>query len=75
VTSPDLSRRVDRQGEDLRAISDTVLDIKETVDEQSVTLVEHGRDLAEIKSTLAGHSQQLAEILTLLRANGSGNTP
>jgi len=76
MTSPDLSRRVDRQDEDIRVISDTVVDTKEAVDVQSVTLdqhsvmlVEHGRDLAEIKSVLAGHGLQLAEILRLLRGD------
>jgi hypothetical protein len=60
MTSPELARRVDRQAEDLRAISDTVLDIKDTVDH-------HTTDLADIKGTLATYGQQLTEILALLR--------
>jgi methyl-accepting chemotaxis protein len=74
MTSPELARRVDRQAEDLRAISDTVLDIKETVGQhtetlaqQIGTLADHGRELAAIKGTLADHGRQLGEILALLR--------
>ncbi|MGH3355687.1 MAG: hypothetical protein ACRDOJ_07285, partial [Nocardioidaceae bacterium] len=61
------SRRVDRHEEDLRAISDTVVDIQETVHghtgtlaELKATVGEHGQDLAEIKTSVA-------EILALLR--------
>jgi len=76
-----LARRVDRQEEDLRAISDTVLDIKDTVDQHTDTLAQHTADLTAIKGTLADHGgrlnriednqrrqgEQLSEILTLLR--------
>ena len=70
MSSPELSRRVDRHEDDIRAISDTVMDIKETVDgladvqqQHTVTLAAHGRELGEIKASVA-------EILTLLRRNG-----
>ena len=70
MSSPELSRRVDRHEDDIRAISDTVMDIKETVDgladvqqQHTATLAEHGRELGEIKSSGA-------EILALLRRNG-----
>lgn len=74
MSSPELSRRVDRHEDDIRAISDTVLDIKETVDglaeaqqQHTATLATHGRDLAELKATVAGHTEMLTEILALLR--------
>jgi len=82
VASPEqLTRRVDRQAENLQAIADTVLDIKETVDQ-------HTEELAAIRATLADHGgrldqmdqrldriednqqrqgDQLTEVLTLLR--------
>ncbi|MGH3631872.1 MAG: hypothetical protein ACRDRL_31085 [Sciscionella sp.] len=70
MSSPELSRRVDRHEDDIRAISDTVLDIKETVDgladvqqQHTATLAEHGRELGEIKASVA-------EILALLRPQG-----
>jgi hypothetical protein len=74
VTHPDLFRRVDRLEEDFRAIADTVVDIKETVDQHTATLAKHSAALAElrrdvtgVKGTLADHGQQLGEILALLR--------
>jgi hypothetical protein len=45
MASPELSRRVKRAEDDLTAISDTVLDIKETVDRHTGILAEHGQML------------------------------
>jgi hypothetical protein len=81
MSSPELSRRVDRHEDGIRAVSDTVLDIKETVDglaevqqQHTATLAEHGRDLGELKAsvgelqtTVASHTEMLTEILALLR--------
>lgn len=62
MNQPDLSRRVDRAENDLTAISDTVIEIKETVDV-------HTRELGEIRQeqerqarTQAGHGDQLTSI-------------
>lgn len=63
MTRPELSRRVERAEEDLTAIFDTVLDIKETVDRHIETLAVHGRELAAIRETQAQHGEVLAEIL------------
>jgi methyl-accepting chemotaxis protein len=52
VTSPELYRRVDRAEQDLTAISDTLLDIKETVDQ-------HTDELASIKRIQGQHSEVL----------------
>ena len=68
MTGPDLSRRVERAEEDVTAISDTVLEIKETVDRHTATLDAHGRELAAIRQTQAEHGQVLAEILRRLDA-------
>lgn len=38
MSQPDLARRVDRVEQDLTAISDTVVEIKETVDGNTATL-------------------------------------
>ncbi|MGI8813709.1 MAG: hypothetical protein ACR2G2_00035 [Pseudonocardia sp.] len=43
-----LTRRVDAHDETLRALSDTVLDIKETVDRHTQILDSHGEMLVEI---------------------------
>ena len=67
VTGPE-SRRVDRAEEDLTAISDTVLDIKDTVDRHTVTLDEHGRELAAIREAQSRHGEVLVEILRRLNA-------
>lgn len=66
MTGPDLSRRVERAEEDVTAISDTVLEIKETVDRHTATLDAHGRELAAIRATQAQHGEVLAEILRRL---------
>jgi ABC-type transporter Mla subunit MlaD len=59
MASPD---RLVRAEEDITAISDTVLDIKATVDAHTETLSEHGRDLADVKGTLSEHGRDLADI-------------
>ena len=61
------AERLVRAQEDITAISDTVLDIKATVDAHTGTLSGHGRDLADIKSTLAMITGTLGEILTMIR--------
>jgi uncharacterized coiled-coil protein SlyX len=71
MSSPELSRRVGRQEEDLQAISDTVLEIKDVVDGHTTTLTQHGQDLAEIKTTLIQHGQDLAEIKTTQAQQGT----
>ena len=55
------SRRVERAEQDITAISDTTLDIKETVDGHTETLAQHGRTLAEHGRTLAEHGRTLAQ--------------
>jgi hypothetical protein len=64
VASPE---RLVRAEEDIIAISDTVLDIKATVDAHTDTLSAHGRDLADIKGILATITSTLDEILTAIR--------
>lgn len=59
--------RLVRAEEDIIAISDTVLDIKATVDAHTDTLSTHGRDLADIKDILATITSTLDEILTAIR--------
>jgi hypothetical protein len=62
MASPEqVSRRVERAEQDITAISDTTLDIKETVDGHTETLAQHGRTLAEHGRTLAEHGRTLAE--------------
>jgi hypothetical protein len=68
MTRPELSRRVGRAEEDLTAVSDTVLDIKETVDRHTETLAVHGRELTVIRETQVQHGEVLAEILRRLDA-------
>ncbi|BBG05745.1 hypothetical protein C8E95_7109 [Pseudonocardia autotrophica] len=68
MAGPDLSRRVERAEEDVTAISDTVLEIKETVDRHTETLEAHGRELAAIRETQSQHGEVLAEILRRLDA-------
>jgi uncharacterized coiled-coil protein SlyX len=51
-----LARRLDEQDDTVRAISDTVLDIKETVDQ-------HTETLAAMQQTQAQHGELLTEIL------------
>lgn len=58
MSSPELVRRVDAHGEDLRAISDTVIEIR---DDLAEVKTEHGRLLVEHSVTLAEHSVTLAE--------------
>ncbi|WP_130348214.1 hypothetical protein [Herbihabitans rhizosphaerae] len=68
MASPELSRRVDRQAEDLQAIGDTVLDIKATVDR-------HSRELVGIRRVQTEHSQQLAALrsdVTEIRSDVTG---
>ncbi|MDQ3760664.1 MAG: hypothetical protein M3460_02910 [Actinomycetota bacterium] len=59
VTSPELYRRVERTEQDLTAISDTVLDIKDTVDQ-------HTEELAVIKRTQEQHTLLLNQHTELL---------
>ena len=48
VASPNLSRRVDAHDEDLHAISDTVIEIREDVAEIKMKLAEHSATLAQV---------------------------
>ncbi len=59
MASPELSRRVERAEQDLTAISDTVLDIKDTVDQ-------HTGELAFVKRTQEQHTQLLNQHTELL---------
>ena len=64
MTSPEVARlaqRVDEQDQTIRAVSDTVLDIKETVDQ-------HTEELATVKRTQEQHTELLNEILRRLDA-------
>lgn len=54
-----LARRADEQDETIRAVSDTVLDIKETVDQ-------HTEELATIKQTQEQHTRALNQHTELL---------
>lgn len=56
-----LTRRVDAHDETLRALADTVVDIKDVVDGHTEVLAEHSAMLAEHSVTLAEHSVMLAE--------------
>ena len=81
MASPEqVSRRVERAEQDITAISDTTLDIKETVDGHTETLAEHGRKLDDITGrldTITGRldtletriNQGFAEILRRLANN------
>lgn len=73
VASPEqVSRRVERAEQDITAISDTVLDIKETVGAHTETLAEHGRKLDAIHGRLevleSRMEEGFAEILRRLDA-------
>ncbi|MGH3546230.1 MAG: hypothetical protein ACRDPW_09945 [Mycobacteriales bacterium] len=64
-----LTRRVGEQDETIRAISDTVIDIKETVDghtaelrRHSTVLRQHTAELHDIKETVDGHTAELHDI-------------
>ena len=70
MTRPELLRRVERTEEDLTAISEIVLDIKETVDRHTDTLAEHGRMLADHGRILADHGRILAEHGRILTEHG-----
>jgi len=71
MTGPDLprlARRVDAHDDTLRAISDTLLDVREIVDGHTVrfegvegTLAEHGRTLSEHSRMLGEHTRLLGE--------------
>ncbi len=65
-----LVRPVDEQYETVRAISDTMRDIKDTVDQHTETLAaigetqaQHGELLTAVGQVQAQHSELLAEIL------------
>lgn len=69
-----LARRVDEHDETLRALSDTLIAVKDTVDRHTIALAEirrtadgHTATLASHTATLASHGEMLTEILTLLR--------
>lgn len=52
MTSADLPRRVERTEEDLTAVSDTVLDTKEVVDQHTETLAEIQAGVAAVNTRL-----------------------
>ena len=65
MASPEqVSRRVERAEQDITAISDTTLDIKETVDGHTETLAQHGRTLAEHGRKLDGITGRLDTLET-----------
>lgn len=78
MSSPEvvrLNRRVTAQDESLRAIADTTVEIKDTLDDHTTTLAEHGRQLGEIRqeqerqaTELSDIKTSVAEILRLLNA-------
>jgi hypothetical protein len=75
-TSPD-TRRIDKHDEDLRALSDTVLDIREIGAGHSEVLAghtevldRHTQMLDEQGATLAEHGEMLIEILRRLEPAG-----
>jgi hypothetical protein len=59
MSSPELSRRVDAHEEDLRAISDTAIEIRDDV---AHIKTEHGRLLAEHSAALGEHGTKLNEL-------------
>jgi septal ring factor EnvC (AmiA/AmiB activator) len=63
---PRLRRRLEEQDDTIRALSDTVLDIKDTVDGHTRTLAEQSRLLGQIQTTQAQQGELLAEILRRL---------
>ncbi len=65
MSLPELSRRVDAYEEDLRAVSDTVIEIRDDVAEIKI---EYGRLLAEHSATPG----QLDAALTLLTRSKTG---
>jgi hypothetical protein len=67
MTRPELSHRLGRAEEDLTAVSDTVLDIRETVDRHTETLAGHGREHDQGYPQVQ-HGEVLAEILRRLDA-------
>lgn len=83
MTSPEVARRtrlLDQQDDTVRALGDTVLDIKETVDQhtemlsaiqatqaqQGEILGQHGATLGRHGEMLSQHGEMLAEILRRL---------
>lgn len=76
VASPEvarLTRRLDEQDDTVRALGDTVLDIKETVDQHTEMLVaiqatqaQQGEILGQHGEMLSQHGEMLAEILRRL---------
>jgi hypothetical protein len=81
-----LTRRLDEQDGTIRAVSDTVIDIKETVDQhteilaaiqetqvqQGALLAHQGALLAQHGELLAQHGELLAEILRRLASSTTG---
>ena len=62
-----LTRRVDSQDETLRAVADTVVDVRDIVDGHTGTLAEHTRLHEQHTATLAEHTATLAEHTGMLR--------
>ncbi|MEV1291555.1 hypothetical protein [Pseudonocardia sp. NPDC049635] len=56
-----LTRRVDSQDETLRAVADTVVDVREIVDGHTATLTGHTATLAEHTRLHGQHAATLAE--------------
>ncbi|HEU0088634.1 MAG TPA: hypothetical protein VFQ77_13485 [Pseudonocardiaceae bacterium] len=66
MTRPELSRRIERAEQDLTAISDTMLDIKDTVDQHTEELVGIKRVQEQHTQMLNQHTHLLNEILRRL---------
>ncbi|MGH3624551.1 MAG: hypothetical protein ACRDQ5_22650 [Sciscionella sp.] len=63
MASPEqLSRRVNRAEQNITAISDTLLDVQETVHAHTETLADHGRQLGEIRQEQERQATRLDEV-------------
>jgi vacuolar-type H+-ATPase subunit I/STV1 len=65
-----LDGRIDGLDESLRAVSDTLLDVKKVVDRHTVTLAKQGRTLDEHTRTLDEHTRILDEHTRILGQHG-----
>jgi hypothetical protein len=61
-----LDSRIDGIDGSLRAVSDTLLDVKKVVDRHTVTLAKHGRILGEHTRILGEHTRILEEHTRIL---------
>lgn len=64
MTSADLPRRIERTEEDLTAVSDTVLEIKEVVDGHTEALADIRTEVAAVNTRLDAMETRVAEGFT-----------